>query len=516
MAFEFQQTEGFILCCLCGVKIRPNPSNMCITCIKGQVDITEGIPKQVPIQWCKGCGRYFVPPAQWVMAELESRDLLAFCLKRVKNLGKVRLVDAGFIYTEPHSKRLKVRVKIQKEVFANTILEQSFIIEFVVQNQFCPECHRQAASQTWTAVVQARQKVTHKRTFLFLEQVILKYNMHSQAVNIKEYPNGLDFYFTQRSHAIKFCEFLSGIVPIRMKTSEKLISRDEQNNIHNYKFTYSVELVPICREDLVFIPKKTANALSSMSQLVLCTRVTANLSFVDPFSLKQGNLQAAHYWRLPFESLATSPQLVEYVVLDIVRTGQQNGRYALADVAVVRASDFGRNDIQFLGTTHLGNILHVGDSALGYDLSTLNLNCAELKANRRTIIPDFVLVKKHYPNRKRSKNRPWRLQSIPKEEADGKRTKDMAMRERDDYEYFLRELEEDKELRQNVNVFKDPNFVKRDLTDTDDMTDGEEAPEIPLEEMLEALSLGEAPAMGEDAGPFAGVHQAPAMGEDAG
>lgn len=59
--------------------------------------------------------RYLQPPNHYVSAELESRELLALCLKRLK-LSKVRLVDAGFIWTEPHSKRIKVKVVIQKEV----------------------------------------------------------------------------------------------------------------------------------------------------------------------------------------------------------------------------------------------------------------------------------------------------------------------------------------------------------------------------------------------------------------
>lgn len=45
------------LCCLCGAHIPSNPSNMCVNCIRGQIDITEGIPKQVTIHWCKKCGR---------------------------------------------------------------------------------------------------------------------------------------------------------------------------------------------------------------------------------------------------------------------------------------------------------------------------------------------------------------------------------------------------------------------------------------------------------------------------
>lgn len=40
--------------------------------------------------------------------ELESKELLTFCIKKLKGLNKVKLVDAGFIWTEPHSKRLKV------------------------------------------------------------------------------------------------------------------------------------------------------------------------------------------------------------------------------------------------------------------------------------------------------------------------------------------------------------------------------------------------------------------------
>ena len=156
-----------------------------------------------------------------------------------------------------------MKVKVQKEAFVNTILEQSFVIEvlifflscysffilsflliiflqFFITNEFCPDCHKQATPNTWTAVVQARQKVSHKRTFLYLEQVILKYNMQSQCLKIKgffihlfiiiallllfpsktkytsqpptnnnktiEFPNGLDFYFAKKSHAIKFTE----------------------------------------------------------------------------------------------------------------------------------------------------------------------------------------------------------------------------------------------------------------------------------------------------------------------
>lgn len=97
------------------------------------VDITEGIPKQglhaytdlllnasssIPIatlSFCRNCERFLSPPQTWTIAEPESRELLAICLKKLKGLNKVRLIDAGFIWTEPHSKRIKVKLTIQKE-----------------------------------------------------------------------------------------------------------------------------------------------------------------------------------------------------------------------------------------------------------------------------------------------------------------------------------------------------------------------------------------------------------------
>ena len=61
-------------------------------------------------------------------------------------------------------------------------------------------------------------KVDHKKTFFFLEQVILKHGAHAQTTNIKERPDGLDFYFQNRSHAVKFIEFISAVVPARFSS----------------------------------------------------------------------------------------------------------------------------------------------------------------------------------------------------------------------------------------------------------------------------------------------------------
>lgn len=46
------------LCCECGIPISPNPANICVACLRSKVDISQGIPKQVSISFCKQCQRY--------------------------------------------------------------------------------------------------------------------------------------------------------------------------------------------------------------------------------------------------------------------------------------------------------------------------------------------------------------------------------------------------------------------------------------------------------------------------
>jgi nonsense-mediated mRNA decay protein 3 len=101
------------------------------------------------------------------------------------------------------------------QVLTNTVLEQIFEIEYLVQHAQCPDCTKLAAKNTWQALVQVRQKVPHKRTFLFLEQLILKHSAQKDTISVKEVKDGLDFFYSQRSHAIKMVEFLASVVPTR-------------------------------------------------------------------------------------------------------------------------------------------------------------------------------------------------------------------------------------------------------------------------------------------------------------
>lgn len=265
---------------------------------------------------------------------------------------------------------------------------------------------------------------------------------------------------------------------------------------------------------------------------------------LDPATLQQADIPAHVYWRAPFESLASVSDLVEFTVLDVEVDRKQPHRggshahgktkYLMADAHVALGGAFRSSgnkggtydqdgmmmDFESLGETnqmyhtrtHLGAILQPGDTVLGYHLTLSNFNSSEYAALKADRVPDVVLVKKTYPyRRKKTKARVWRLKSIAKEvdeEEGGKGAGQGGVVGRmggrnqkkveEDYELFLRDLEEDEELRKEVNLYKvkgDVSMkgpgagkaVEHGMVVDEEEEDGDEAdfPEVKLDELLD-------------------------------
>ncbi|KAJ2354998.1 ribosome-binding protein, partial [Coemansia sp. RSA 2618] len=204
------------------------------------------------------------------------------------------------------------------------------------------------------------------------------------------------------------------------------------------------------------------------------------------------------YWRNEdITPICSMRDLKKFYVVDVDLVGPRFGKYALADVTLQRMSDVGKNDNVIIVRSHLGNILNFGDLVMGYDLQTANINSSTFDKLNPDDVPSVVLVKKGYAERRRKrKQRNWKLKSLNKDEGDLAPKKQDEERKVADFEAFLRDLEEDPELRQGVNLYHDSSYVPRSAADADGMVDeddeeeGDDAPEVPLEELLNDLNIG--------------------------
>ncbi|KAF2010026.1 nonsense-mediated mRNA decay protein [Aaosphaeria arxii CBS 175.79] len=491
------RTAATILCADCGAPVDGTISGaFCIDCIKLKTDVTSGIQREGTLHMCRDCDRWLSPPNTWVVASLESRELLALCLRKLRGLNKLRIIDASFIWTEPHSRRIKMKITVQSELGSQegAIFQQTFEVEFVQNYQQCPDCQKSFTPNTWRASVQVRQHVPHKRTFLFLEQLILKHSAHKDTINIKEVHEGIDFYFAQRNQADAFVDFLKAVVPVNVKKSQELISMDVHTSTKSYKFSYSVELVPICKDDLVALPIPMAKKLGNISPLTLCHRIGTSINLIDPITLQTADVSTEIYWRAPFKPLADVQDLTEFIILDIEPLGPSRGRLFLAEATVARAADMGANDQTFYTRTHLGGILNVGDSVMGYSFTGTNFNNplfdALEESKYASKLPDVVLVKKHYARKKKGKSRNWRVKRMAKEESEMLPRKQDQERMERDFEMFLRDVEEDSDLRAGVALYKAEQQRLQDGGDAMDVEesdagDEDEGLEIPMDQLLD-------------------------------
>jgi len=94
------------------------------------------------------------------------------------------------------------------------------------------------------------------------------------------------------------------------------------------------------------------------------------------------------------------------------------------------------------------------------------------ESRHRHQLPDIIIVKKTYPKlAKRQRQRIWKLKHLMKENEDGdnnihamkkkskKEAQNLADREMTDYNEFLQDIEEDPEMRANINLYQDKDVI---------------------------------------------------------
>ena len=523
-------TYSKIVCCICGITIDANSEGICEACAKKNIDITTGITKSGVITYCRTCERYKRPP--WIKCEKESQDMMNLCLSKIKGLNKVQLIDSSFIWTEPHSKEIKIKLTIQKEI-NKSLISTSFIAEFKEEWTQCEDCKKTFTPHIWRACVQLRQKVNHKRTFLFLEQVILKHKAQSKALNIKEHPEGVDFYFANRAQANSFCAFIHEFLPCQTKTSRQLISVDEKSNEAVYKETFRLEIAPVCQDDLIILTEDNYKKLGGIGPLLLCYKQINNLKFIDPVTFETLDLDNNNYWRYGLKSYIDRKSLSEFLILSceeeidykkvaekdksqriikkIVSNKKNNNngmeiendnkaneskasintnmtnksqylenlekkledkKIKIVNVKCIRNSGKDENKEIIETRSFLGRKMRPGDIYYGYDLTRINIS-EELEgilSKKKEKIPDIILVKKKYNNYKRIfklKHLDMDLEDEEEENEEkekhvkkGKKKKKNQKDKDKDVEEFMEDVGKNKDLRKNINLYKDKKAIE--------------------------------------------------------
>ena len=254
-------TVGNIKCCICGTSIQANNAAMCLQCLvqtdndqtKNQGALAGELEREVT--QCGKCDRWQLRQDAWVHHEMESSGLLSLLMKKVLELQKqtkskadVKVLNAAFIWTEPHSKKLKISVEIEKDMLEGKVrVKQNLDYNFKICNRQCNECIREATDHAWGAMIQIRQYVEHKRTFYHLEALLTKKGLHNLILGVQIANGGIDLYFKSPNLARPVIECIQSNFPTKGKKSKKVVSADRKSHTANQEITYLIEILPLCR-----------------------------------------------------------------------------------------------------------------------------------------------------------------------------------------------------------------------------------------------------------------------------
>lgn len=173
-----------------------------------------------------------------------------------------------------------------------------------------------------------------------------------------------------------------------------------------------------------------------------------------------------------FTAICSRERLVEFTVVDIhdvdfdVNTSKAAARnkFRMVQITLIKSSEYTNpNRREYIVSTHLGEFLNFNDTVMCYDLGDMaHSDLEQFDNSRKTKLPDVVIVKKSYPRvRRRQQKRIWKLQRMDIEMADaneeprrGKKKVDKESKNDAEYNEFLNDIEEDPELRQNINLYK--------------------------------------------------------------
>ena len=190
------------------------------------------------------------------------------------------------LWTEQHSKRLKIRITIQKEVH-NVILEQKLVVTFVVTNQTCDECTKQVSNNKEASGSTDRRRIAYDSV---LEQLMLNTVLIVTRQELKRHGDNrwwLDFSFEsvimlERSSLLEHAYLIKRLRPAAA-------THDGHSNEYSFKYTFLTEIVPVYRDDLIVMPNKTAKTLGDMGNLGR-DEVAKYVHVIDPITMKRGEI----------------------------------------------------------------------------------------------------------------------------------------------------------------------------------------------------------------------------------
>lgn len=81
-----------------------------------------------------------------------------------------------------------------------------------------------------------------------------------------------------------------------------------------------MDIAPICKDDLVILPKALSRELGGLGPMVLVYKISTFVHIVDVFTMRTYECDQNMYWKYMFTAMCSKDRLTEFVILNIENT----------------------------------------------------------------------------------------------------------------------------------------------------------------------------------------------------
>jgi nonsense-mediated mRNA decay protein 3 len=224
--------------------------------------------------------------------------------------------------------------------------------------------------------------------------------------------------------------------------SGKQVGEDLHSGTLDMRFSISVRVPPLNRQDLVILPPRYVRGTGNQSFIAIVHKIARKIKMVDPVTANVIDVDAATYWDRPFGPALSLSSLHRFVVITIDPIGPKSGRFQLADVELADEETYAE---RVLVRSHLGAHLKEGDVCLAYDVRASVLPDDAQLVFAKQNLPEVVVAGRAPPtDERKQRKRVWHVKELAPRGSD----------EEKEFDEFLDDIENDPELRQDIEIYK--------------------------------------------------------------
>ncbi|MFX1337591.1 MAG: NMD3-related protein [Promethearchaeota archaeon] len=260
-------------CAICGKDLDDSAPHfgMCIHCYSKEHPLFE-LPGIFIFKICIDCGKYTIKE-EWF--ESQGKEIFAiiedairkFLLKSYSKAGKINFSISfdknSFVYSSKNMLK-SIKAVVEGMLIDNVAIKHRKNLQINVEYDLCKNCSNIRGGTYYLSIIQLRVK--DETEFDIIAEILEKIHHHVEVLfekdprqyisKVEDQKYGVDLYLSTNELMNHIIKYLRANYHFILKRTKKLVGRDSQKGRNLYRLKSLIKILPLHKNDTVFIEEK--------------------------------------------------------------------------------------------------------------------------------------------------------------------------------------------------------------------------------------------------------------------